>query len=239
MITLVLLTFTQDCLASDDIHFHAGVAAYGAGQFESAAQAFKDSLAGRTTTGTLLNLGLAEWLQGHTGEAILVWEQTSWLNPLDHAARENLLYAREAAQVDPPELTWFEQSSTWLPANYWMWIMSGSLWLAVALMTLPDFLRIRKAGWHQTAGTLALGVFLFTLAPSAGVFTRSKIGIVTKKNTFLRLTPTRAGELVAALSPGEPLRELRRRGNYLFVHTQNGNGWVECRQIEFIVPKEK
>jgi tetratricopeptide (TPR) repeat protein len=238
VLTLWLLAFAHNCLA-DDARFRAGVAAYEAGQFEPAGQDFRDSLAKETASGTLLNLGLAEWQQGRTGEAILVWEQAAWLDPFNRATRQNLLYARETTQVNPLELTWFEQCSTLLPANGWMWIASGSLWVAVALVTLPNFFRIRKAGWHQTMGALALGVFLFSLAPSAGIFTRSNIGIVMKKNTRLRLTPTHAAEAVADLSAGEPVRELREHGDYLFVHTQNGNGWVERAQIGFLVPKVK
>jgi hypothetical protein len=236
ILMLWLLAFVRDCLA-DDAYFRAGISAYKAGQFEPAAQDFRDSLTKEMASGTLLNLGLSEWRQGQTGEAILVWEQASWLDPFNRAVRQNLLYARETAQANPLELPWFEQTSTWLPANYWVWVASGSLWLAVALVTLPNFLRIRKAGWHQTGAALALGVFLFSLAPSAGIFTRSNIGIVTQKNTRLLLTPTHAAEAVAALPPGEPVRELRQRGDFYFVHSQNGSGWIERSQIGFVTPK--
>lgn len=236
ILLLVLVVAAQNSFAAGEAHFRAGVAAYEAGQFELAAQAFTDSLAEQTAAGTLLNLGLADWRCGRTGEAILVWEQAAWLDPFHRAAPENLLYARETVSVNPPELTWFEAASTWLPANWWTWLAGSSLWLAVALVTVPGFLRWRKAGWHQTVAALALGIFLLNLAPSVGLITRSKIGIVTEENTVLRLTPTQAAEVVAALPPGEPVRELRSRGNYLFVRTQNGSGWVERRQIRFLCP---
>lgn len=230
------LAVLENSFAAGETHFHAGIAAYEAGQFDLAAQAFSDSLAEQTAPGTLLNLGLAEWRRGRAGDAILAWEQAAWLDPFDHGARNNLLYAQESAQVNAPELTWFEQASTWLPANFWTWIAGGSLWLAVALVTLPGFFRMRKAGWHQAVAALALGVFLLSLAPSAGIITRSKIGIVTEKNTLLRLTPTQSAETVVPLPPGEPVRALRKHGDYFFVHTQNGNGWVGRQQIKFVCP---
>jgi tetratricopeptide (TPR) repeat protein len=236
---LALLTLSQNCFASDDDRFRAGVVAYEAGQYEPAAQAFRDSLAGKTAAGTLLNLGLADWQCGRTGGAILAWEQAAWLDPFKHAAANNLLYAREAASVNALELTWFEEASSWLPANWWTWLAGGSLGLAVALVTLPGFLRIRKADWHQTVSALSLGVFLLSLAPSIGIVTRSKIGIVVENNTMLRLTPTQSAEVIAGLPPGEPVRKLRQRGNYLFVHAQSGNGWVERRQIGFLVSEVK
>jgi len=123
-----------------------------------------------------------------------------------------------------------------LPANCWTWIAGGSLWLAVALVTVPGFLRWRKAGWHQTVAALALGIFLLSLAPSLGIVTRSKIGIVTDKNTRLRLTPTQSAQTSASLPAGEPVHVLRRHGDYYLVHTQNGDGWVGQRQISFLCP---
>ncbi len=234
---LAMLAVTQYIFAAGETRFQTGVAAYAAGQFEPAAQAFTDALAEQTAPGTLVNLGLADWRCGRTGEALLVWQQAAWLDPFNRAARENLVYARDAAAVNLPELTWFEEASTWLPANWWTWLAGVSLWLAVALVTVPGFLRWRKAGWHQTVAALALGVFLASLAPAAGIFTRSKIAIVTDKNAALRLTPTQAAEVIAALPLGEPLRELRSRGNYLFVRTQNGSGWVERKQVGFLCPK--
>ncbi len=233
---LALLAFAQNCFAADETRFRAGVAAYEAGQYDLAAQAFNDALAAKAAPGTLLNLGLAEWRGGHAGEAVVAWEQAAWLDPFNRDAQKNLLYAQETAQLNPPELTWFEQASTWLPANLWTLIAGGSLWLAVALGIVPGFLRWRKAGWHQTVAALALGVFLLSLAPSAGIITRSQIAIITEKNTSLRLTPTESAETVASLPPGEPVRALRQHGNYFLVHTQNGNGWVGRRQIKFLCP---
>jgi hypothetical protein len=227
----------QNSWAAGETHFRAGVTAYETGQFELAAQGFKDSLAEQPAAGTLINLGLAEWQGRHVGEAIVVWEQAGWLNPFDRAAPQNLSYAREIISVNPLELTWYEKASTWLPANCWTWLTGVSLWLAVALVTVPGFLRLRKAGWHQTVAALALAVFLLSLAPSVGIVTRSKIGIITAKNTSLRLTPTQAAEVVTALPPGEPVRELRARGNYFFVHSQSGDGWIERQQIIFVCPR--
>jgi hypothetical protein len=236
VVMVALLAAAQASFATVETHFSAGVTAYEAGQFELAAQNFSASLAETTASGTLVNLGLANWRCGRTGGAILAWEQAAWLDPFNRNARNNLSYARETASVDALGLTWFEEASTWLPANWWTWLAGGSLWLAVALMTLPGFFRVRKAAWHQTVSALSLGVFLLSLAPSVGTVTRSNVGIVLENQTSLRLTPTHSAESTASLPPGEPVRELRRLGDYFFVHTQNGNGWVEQRQIGFLVP---
>jgi hypothetical protein len=234
---LVLFLGTHDSRAAGEVHFRDGVAAYEAGRYEPAALAFRISQAEQTASGTLLNLGLAEWRCGRTGEAVVAWEQSAWLNPFDPAARKNLAYARETLQVNPPELTWCEQTSAWLPASFWTWIAGGSLWLAVAMVTLPGFFRWRKAGWHQALAALAAGVFLLSIPPNIGVFTRAEIGIVTEKNAPLRLTPTQSAEAVTSLAAGEPCRRLREHGDYWFVHTQYGNGWIGQRQVKLLCPK--
>lgn len=234
---LGVLLLAQCSFASGENHFDAGVTAYEAGQFELAAQAFRDSLAGKKAAGTLLNLGLAEWQCGRAGDAVLAWEQADWLDPFNRAASEDLRYARDTMSLNPPELRWFEEPSTWLPANWWTWLSGGSLWLAVALVTLPGFLRIRKADWHQTVSAISLGVFLISLSSSIGIVTRSNTGIVLQNNTALCLTPTQTAEVIALLPPGEPVRELRRHNGYLLVHTQMGNGWVERQKIGFLVPR--
>jgi tetratricopeptide (TPR) repeat protein len=225
--------------ASSDASFKEGVAACRSGQYEKAIGEFQDSLAKQPAAGTLLNLGIAEWQSDRVGDAILSWEQALWLDPFDQAAHNNLHYARQAEEIDPPELRWYEVASTWLPANTWAWLAGGSLWLAVAMVTLPGILRIRKAGWHQALAAFSLGVLLFSIPPQFGIITRSRLGIMLEKDVPLRLTPTQEAEAVASLNPGDPARELRDRGNYIFIRTQQGSGWVERNQIGFVCPAKK
>ena len=162
-----------------------------AGQFPEAAAAFEKSAQARPAAGTLVNLGIAEWQRGHAGAAILAWEQARWIDPFDPRAGANLKFARQVAQVDEPQLKWFETASTWLPPDAWVWLAGASLWLAVGLLVLPGIFRRRKAGWHQALAALAFGFFLFSLTANVGVVSRTQLGFVLKKNAPLRLTPTR------------------------------------------------
>ena len=234
VLSLLLLGVAGDCVAAAKDHFQAGVEAGRAGNFSQAAQAFQTSLTEQPAAGTLLNLGIVEWRLGSVGKAVLSWEQASWLNPFGQDARNNLSFARQAAQLEPLELTWYETASTWLPANTWAWIACVSLWLAVAMMILPGVLRARKAGWHQALAAVGLCLFLLSLPPNLGVVTRSNLGLVLDKKTALRLTPTREGELISSLAVGEAVRKVRARGNYFFVRTPHGSGWIEQKQLGLI-----
>ncbi len=222
--------------ATNDL-FSQGVALGQSGQFPEAAAAFEKSAQSLPSSGTLLNLGIAEWRRGHAGAAILAWEQARWIDPFDPRADENLQFARRAAQLDTPQLKWFEGASTWLPANAWAWLTAASLWLAVGMIVLPGVLRWRKAGWQQALAALAFGIFLISLTADFGLAGRTQIGFVLKKDAPLLLTPTREAEVVSTLASGEPARRLRARGNYYFIRTSLAAGWISRDQLGLICPE--
>lgn len=216
--------------ATDDL-FASGRSAYEAGQFADSAKTLRAAVERRPASGTLQNLGLAEWRRGRAGLAILAWEQALWLDPRNQSARENLAYARKFVGVEAPEFTWYERASTWLPVNAWAWIAGASLWLAIAMAVLPGVLRWRRASWQQALAAISLAVFLLGLPAHLGVVTRTRIGFVMKKDTPLRLTPTAEAEALMKLNAGQPMRALRVRGDYVFVRTANAEGWVEKSQF--------
>lgn len=223
--------------AATDDHFAQGVALSRAGQFPEAAAAFEKSAKAQPAAGTLVNLGLAEWQRGHAGAAILAWEQALWIDPLDARAGANLKFARQVAQVDAPPLKWYESISVWLPPDAWVWLAGGTLWLSVALLVLPGVFRRNVAGWQQWLAALAFGAFLFSVTANIGVVSRTQIGFVLKKNATLRLTPTRDGEMISTLGAGEPARQLRTRGNYVFIRTLGASGWMERDEFGLICPR--
>jgi tetratricopeptide (TPR) repeat protein len=217
--------------------FTSGVEAYETGDFAKAAKAFRDETSAQPASGAYQNLGNAEWRLGHACNAIVAWERALWLNPFDGNSRTNLMFARDAAQLEAPELRWYEAGSTWMPRNFWAWLMAISLWLVVGIIILPTVLRWQRASWHQALAALGLGVFLLSLPANLGVWTRSRIGFVLGKNIPLRFTPTEEAEAITKLAAGEPARLVRARGNYLFIRTSRNAGWVERSQFELISPR--
>ena len=206
--------------------FQDATAAYRAGNFESAATLFQEAASVRPSSGALQNLGNAQWQRGQTGAAILAWEQALWLDPFNHDARNNLHFARKVAQVEAPELAWYEVVSTWLPAEWWGWVAGFSLWVPVAAVLLPGILRFRKTTWHQAIAAFGLVVFLLSLPACLGIHTRSNLGFVLSKDTPLRLTPTVTAQTVTRLGSGEPGRRERERGGFVLVRTSRAVGWI-------------
>jgi hypothetical protein len=213
--------------------FRRGSDDYTAGNFQSAAQLFREA-SSPPSAGALYNLGDAEWRLDQPGEAILAWEQAQWLNPFNRNAASNLRYARKVRELDAPELAWYEICSTWLPVNWWAWLACAGFWLAVAMMMLPGIFGWRKAGWQQGLAAASFAIFLLTIPTLAGVHTRSRLGIILPKDTPLRLTPTSDAQVLTLLPPGEAARLERTHGAYIFIRTGSASGWVERAQFSLI-----
>lgn len=235
--TLLMLALAEGRGQTPEEWFRRGNEAYHARDFVASAQAFRQCIAQQPGAGVLQNLGLAEWRSGNVGEAVLAWERAGWLDPANRAAKSNLEFARENAQLEAPELAWYEVPSTWLSADAWAWIASLALWFTVGIIIVPVVLRKRRTTWQQALAAAGLVVFLISVPAQVGVWTRSRIGFVTGKGVALRLTPTVEAETLTPLAPGEPVRWVRARGNYLFVRTSRSNGWLEKKDIGLICPK--
>lgn len=218
--------------------FQQGTRAYLNGDFEQAALCFRGATATAPSPGAWHNLGNAEWQAGHPGPAILAWERGHWLAPFDANTRENLRFARKARQLDPPELRWYETSSTWLPANAWPWIACVSFWLALSFLFLPGILRWRRAEWHQGVAAAGFAIFLLTLPELAGVHTRAKLGVLLPESTPLRLTPTSEAQVLTKLPSGETVRLERERGKYVYVRLDAGAGWIERSEVGLIAANQ-
>jgi hypothetical protein len=214
--------------------FRRGVEQYRTGDWQGAATAFQQSLQVRPAAGTLQNLGLAEWRLGQNGAAVLAWERALWLDPYDKAVQQNLQYARKTAQLESPELAWYEVVSTWLPLNWWAWIAGISFWVGIGLTVLPGTFGTRRRAWHQALAAIAIMVFLLALPGYAGIRTRSRVGFILEKNTPLRLTPTSGAQAVTYMAPGDPARLLRVRGDYFLVRAHRTVGWIKRSQLGLV-----
>jgi tetratricopeptide (TPR) repeat protein len=219
---------------SADALFRYATNAYYAGDYSQAAGGFAQAASLKPAGGTLQNLGNAEWQSGNNGVAILAWEQALWLDPFNPFARANLRFGRRAAQLEAPELSWYEVVSSWLPADWWAWVAALSLWSSIGISTVPGILRWRKTSWHQAVSAFGLAVFLLSVPAQLGVHTRSRLGVVLFKDVPLRLTPTGEAQYITRLPAGETARLEQRRGKYLRIRTGHATGWVRDDQFRLV-----
>lgn len=218
--------------AGDRQSFNLAQVHYREGDYAEAAKLLAAQSRAEVSPGLLHNLGNAEFKLGHLGEAILAWERARSLAPWARNTAGNLRFARGEAALDQPAFPWYETYSMWLTPDTWLWGASICFWGAAACLALPPLLGRRRAGWTQLGAVVTISAFILTLPALAGLWTRSRIGVVLAPETPLRLTPTQEGEVLGKLPAGELARvELQRRG-YLYVRAESDRaGWV--REQEF------
>jgi tetratricopeptide (TPR) repeat protein len=249
-LSLVLATLSVICfnalaldLAGPDpvlpsVAFPHACAAYASSDYAQAAELFRGIAAQRPSANVFHNLGNAEWKLGHTGEAMLAWERAQWLDPFGANTRANVRFARKAAQLPTPDLTWYEICSTWLPVDVWAWIAGAGFWIAVTLTMLPGIFRWRKAGWQQALAAAGFAACLLTLPSLVGIHTRSALGVVLAPDAPLRLTPTQEAQVLTKLPAGEMARLERARGGYVYLRSGNdAAGWVRRKEFGLICGK--
>jgi tetratricopeptide (TPR) repeat protein len=215
--------------------FQQAALAYKHGAYKRAAELFAAEAASQPSSGTLQNLGNAEWQSGASGDAIVAWERALWIDPFNNNARNNLNFGRKAAQLESPELRWFEVASTWFPADWWAWIAVISFWTMMYAIMLPAIYRNRRTALHQATAALALTLFFLTFPAQIGISTRSNLGFIVKPQAPLRLTPTAEGQVLARFAAGEPARLVRRKGQDVLLRTSHGLGWLRSDEFALIV----
>jgi hypothetical protein len=204
------------------------------GDFTQAATVLRGAARARPASGTLQNLGLAEWHRGQIGPAVLAWEQAVWVDPFNQAARSNLAFARKISQLDDANLAWQEVVSSWLPANWWAYLTGMGIWMGLGALGVPAVLGRRKTMWQQLVGGIGLMLIVLGIPALIGIHTRANIGFVLKKDAELKLTPTQEGQVVSRLAPGEPVRMIRRKGPFILVGTPRGKGWLQTDHFGLI-----
>jgi hypothetical protein len=200
---------------------------YRAGNFAEAEALLNRLSWSSAAPGALHNLGNAEFKLGNVGTAILAWEQAHSLDPWNRNTTANLRFARNHAALLPPSLSWSEKYSSWLPADCWLWTASLCFWVGLACLALPPLLARPRTAWTQAGAVVTLSTFILTLPALAGLSSRARLGVVTRAEAPLRLTPTQEGEVLGKLPAGDVARVELTRGPYLYVRGDGDRaGWV-------------
>ena len=120
----------------------SGQAAYAAGDFVGAVEKWQAEVTAHgATAGLLAALGNAEWKLGRKGRAMLCWERALLLDPRDPVATAGIRHAQSAGGTERPALTWAESYASFLGADTWLLLATGSFWVVVLCLLIP---RLRR-----------------------------------------------------------------------------------------------
>ncbi len=177
----------------------------------------------------------ADLAGGRPGSAIVQLERARLLAPRAPAIAAGLAQARAAAGLPAsPKPNRIAQAADRLSPDEWARVaLVGSGLIAGGLVAVAwRLVRIRGLAIFVGTGTLVAAVGLLAvsaIAPSLGS------AVVTSPTTIARKAPFAGADPAFVLPEGVNVTVERRHGDYDFVATPEGRGWVPSSGVETIL----
>lgn len=252
ILALLLLLGAAPAVAQDALspqaRFHEGAAAYRDGDYERAAQAWREVLAAGEVDGHVLyDLGNASWRLGELGDSILAWRQAQVLLPRDPDIRANLRHAREQARdaLEPSShvpTIFFWQHSLALSESATL----GALLFGGALAALAGLRWRRRRGKQRELASLRPAVLvsaivglllLLSTALTAQALVSSPAAVVLIPEIVGRSAVGADGVELFVLHEGAELRALELDADHVLLALPDGRkGWVPQAAVGLVRP---
>jgi tetratricopeptide (TPR) repeat protein len=202
--------------------FERGAQEYAARQFVEAERSFGEiTRIAPDAPDAWANFGTVAWAAGDTAAAVVGWQRALRLEPLARDVRSRL------GLIESIDL----RSHAWVPPMSMMLIaiLIAVLWVGAWLLAL-----VRAAG--RTAiprNLIAFAAMSAILLIAGGILLDERLAAknlsVVGETTMLRALPALAGDAVLNVHPGEIVRTLSRRGEWILVQLDGGReGWIEA-----------
>jgi hypothetical protein len=220
---------TQDVVASTV--FANGLAAYDAGEFGSARQAFFELAQARPrSVDAWYNFGTASWQVEDTAAAIIGWQRAMRLDPMTADVRSLLRLGPGTPRL------WHGVPPVSISV---VGIAGGALWMSGFLL-LAIGRRRRLQVLSRTGTSLAIAAGLTLLA---GVKQRDIIDgrddAVVLSPARLRAMPVLSSEAGIEAQAGEMVRVLGHQGAWMRVElSDRRRGWVEAQRVQTLAQAE-
>ncbi len=238
----LLLTARQSAATEETIggeHFVLGNEAYVKGDYDQAVLEYKKALNSEGYTPSVLyNLGNAYYMKDEIGAAILNYERALYLDPANPDIKGNLALARKKAGLGSPHEPSWKAWLSRLTLNGWTWLAVIGFGV-LSLMILLKGMAPRLFGRAVFGTVVFLSLFLF-LGAGAGVMVQYDNvcrGIITAKNTQLRISPFESAEPSGVVNGGRVVNLGDIYEGYVFVTTDHGkSGWIPKSAVTAVVP---
>ena len=209
--------------------FDSANEAYATGKYADAVHDLEDLAARKEYSAPLFyNLANAYFRMGRTGEAVLNYERALWLNPGDPDAKANLRFVRKTAGLFEPSREWWQIAPGWMSLDAWSWTACISWFLLATALILRWW--NRSAQWSAALKPVIAALVVLLAISLASAIIRApdaRQAIVLASETPLRVAPLEKSASTAALRAGDVVRIGSRRGEFLYVETEDGKaGWT-------------
>ena len=190
------------------------------------------AVAGHESASLYWNWAQAAAARGELGQALWALQRGREIEPSDARLDEEIEHLRDAASLDPAEITPEPLQGLARISRRWHLGLSSIVLLLVSLGCHAVARQVREARWAAPAAwaALTLGVTLAALPLTAGLARPTAVIVSPDAPLFDAASPT--AEHIAALREGEVIPILATSGNYLRIEDSAGSrGWAHQRDV--------
>ncbi len=213
--------------------FERGVKLYQDGSYAEAEEAFRE-VSGPSST-VYYNLGNACYKQGKLGEAVLNWEKTLALDPLDDECAHNLeIASRHLRDAVPPDntalpLRWLMSALFGIPVVY-LEYAAAILWLLANVAFLTHNLLRGRIGTIRNVAIASMAACSLAAALLGLNLYRQhadKYGVLIVAEETLRSGPGEQNTGLMQIHEGLKVKVLNTQGDWAAVKIAGGySGWL-------------
>jgi hypothetical protein len=226
-------------LSASEFWFQEGNRLVFENDLDDAVRAYGLLLGSKESAAVHHNLGIAQYLRGETGMAVLHLERA--LRSGYSAARtaESLSFIRNSEGISPPRFTVLQVLARTLPEELWMLLLVGSFWVAMICGGYLFLLVKRKAVYRDVA-IISWMIFIVSCVACVGLEQDGDFGVLVNRTNGLKVVPTAESAVFLELRGGEMVRHLKGREHFVFVETSSGvRGWVLRDQFQWVRESER
>lgn len=245
---LLAMTFAPLFAAENCNSLYTGAAAYQAGDFASAAEAWQNCVDREFQNGDLFyNLGNAYFREGRLGMAILNYEKALRFDPANADYQYNLKFARgmtkdkveASTEEENPILNFFFKAHHFFSLTEQLYAIVILVWVIFALFALRILIASPKAKNVLIASAFPVVFVLGIFACSAGykIYRENSdvLGVVIAESADIVSSPSDRGQTLNMLSEGTEVEVLGVKDGW--VHVRLGekiNGFAKISELGIV-----
>jgi hypothetical protein len=202
---------------------HAGVTAYGSGDFAAAKNFFEEIPLEKRTVSIFQNLALAEAQLGNLGPCVLNLRRALEMNPANGDLTAALNDLLREADLPPFKRSWTAAFAQIFTYGHWGVMGTFSLWIAIACAI---FLRFRKnrRRWLLFS-TIFFGLGAGAAGWNMGKLAREEREAIVLRDTTTQKIPSSHAPATGFLRAGTRVYHCGKQRQMILVQTIDGKKW--------------
>jgi len=218
----------------DDLHFQNANRLMLAEDYAGAIDLYEQVLGTHDSATLNHNLGIAYFLEGNPGKAVLHFERALRQGFNSASTNELLSLLRNSEGIASPKYTPLQRMARTVPESGWMVLTVLAFWGAL-FFGVYVYGMLNKESIFRDVAIACILVFVICCLAIVGLNQDADHGVMTGEENGLKVVPTSENEVFLTLKGGEMARYLKSNNNYVFVETSSGvRGWLPIENFSWI-----